>query len=39
MQELAELGVRGYFAEGWDQPGADMAELRVFLAVHTTACK
>ena len=36
MQELAELGVRGYFAEGWGYPGADMADLRVFLAGRMT---
>ena len=36
MQEIAELGVRGYFAEGWSFPGADMADMRVFLAGRMT---
>ena len=36
MQELAALGVKGYFAEGWTWPGADMADLRVFLAARMT---
>ena len=36
MQELAELGVKGYFAEGWTWPGADMADLRVYLAARMT---
>ena len=36
MQELAELGIRGYFAEGWTWQGADMADLRVFLAGRMT---
>ena len=36
LQELAELGVRGYFAEGWTWEGADMADLRVFLAGRMT---
>ena len=36
LQELAELGIRGYFAEGWTWPGADMADLRVFLAGRMT---
>ena len=34
IKELAELGVKGYFAEGWTWPGADMADLRVFLAAR-----
>ena len=36
MQELAALGVRGYFAEGDTFPGTDMADLRVFLAARMT---
>eukprot|EP01044_Picomonas_judraskeda_P027543 COSAG03_NODE_8792_length_771_cov_1.154762_2_plen_194_part_01 len=31
IKELAQLGVTGYFAEGWPNPGHDMVDLRVFL--------
>jgi hypothetical protein len=32
IKELAQLGVSGYFAEGSTTLGADMADLRIFLA-------
>ncbi len=36
LKELAALGVTGYFAEGSAIPGADMHDLRVFLAGRLT---
>ena len=36
IKELAELGVKGYFAEGSTWPGSDMADLRVYLAARMT---
>jgi hypothetical protein len=36
IKELAELGVKGYFAEGSTEPGSDMVDLRVFLAARLT---
>eukprot|EP01043_Picozoa_sp_COSAG02_P000987 COSAG02_NODE_20_length_53673_cov_86.864841_22_plen_582_part_00 len=36
LKELASLGVTGYFAEGSALPGADMHDLRVFLAGRLT---
>ena len=36
LKELASLGITGYFAEGSALPGADMHDLRVFLAGRLT---